>query len=161
LSDTQSYGVSMSETNNQNGVAAIDGVERLAPLPSSHQPILVELGVLQGGHRVLYAVAPGTVLRGPGICVPGPIDCEVMSLAPDQIESLSTNASTAPVAMFMVTDITAVNHRSRSEAQQARQTVSPDGSQVLAAATLPAVQLFPYDADLGALVDVRNVTVGG
>jgi hypothetical protein len=148
-------------TNNKNGVNAIDALQRLTPLPSSHGPLLVEWGVLQGGHRVLFVVAPGTVLRGPGACVPGPLDCEILSLAQDQIEAVSTDATSAPVAMFALTDIVAVNHPSRAAAQQARQSVSWSGSQFLAQLPLPVLQLFPYDAGVGAVVDTRNLTVGG
>ncbi|HEV3129059.1 MAG TPA: hypothetical protein VGY32_08745, partial [Solirubrobacteraceae bacterium] len=143
------------------GVKLLDPLQRLSLLPSPRQPLLVELGVLQGGHRVLFAVAPGTVLRGPGVCVPGPLDCEILSLAQDQIEAVSTDATSAPVAMFALTDIVAVNHPSSAAAQQARQSVSWSGSQFLAQLPLPALQLFPYDAGVGAVVDTRNLTVGG
>jgi hypothetical protein len=148
-------------TDNKNGVNEIDALQRLTPLPGSQQPLLVELGVLQGGHRVLFVVAPGTVLRGPGVCVPGPLDCEIMSLAPDQIEAVATDATSAPVAMFALTDIAAVNHPTRAAAQQARQSISLSGSQFLAQLPLQALQLFPYDAGVGAVVDTRNLTVGG
>ena len=148
-------------TNNTNGVNEIDALQRLTLLPSPQQPLLVEWGVLQGGHRVLFVVAPGTVLRGPGACVPGPLDCEILSLAPDQIEAVSTSPNSAPTAMFAVTDIAAVSHPSRTAAQQARQSASFAGNQFLAQLPLQALPFFPYDANIGAVVDMRNLTVGG
>ncbi|HEV3128857.1 MAG TPA: hypothetical protein VGY32_07730, partial [Solirubrobacteraceae bacterium] len=64
LSPLQSYSVAVSITDAAGGVKLLDPLQRLSLLPSPRQPLLVELGVLQGGHRVLFAVAPGTVLRG-------------------------------------------------------------------------------------------------
>jgi hypothetical protein len=148
-------------TDNKQGVQAIDAVQRLTLIPSAQQPLLVELGVLQGGNRVVFAVAPGTVLRGPGVCVPGPLDCEILSLGTDQIEAVSKDASSAPVSMFAITDIAAADYSSRSAAQNARQSESFTGRQFLNPLPLPALQLFPYDAGAGAVVDERNLTVGG
>lgn len=160
LSSTQSYDVEISITNASGGLNRIDPVERLSPLPSSQQPLLVELGVLQGGHRVLFAVAPGTVLRGPGTCVPGSIDCEILSLGQNQIESLATDVSSSPVAMFAVTGITAVGHSSVGAAQEARRSESAVGRQLLDELSLPALSLFSYNPGVGAVIDLRNLTLG-
>jgi hypothetical protein len=161
LTATQSYEVQISMTNASGGLDRFDPTQRLALLPNPQQPLLVELGVLQSGHRVLFAVAPGAVLRGPGSCVPGPIDCEILSLGPDQIESLATDISSSPVAMFAITAITAADHPSTAAAQQARQSVSAAGRQLVSKLSLPALSLFHYDAGVGAVVDLRNLTVGG
>ena len=72
----------------------IDPLQRLSILPGKQQPMLVELGVLQGGRRVLFVVEPGTVVSGAGTCTPGPIDCEILSLAPGQTEGLSKQGAT-------------------------------------------------------------------
>ena len=45
--------------------------------------------MLKGGKRVLFAVQAGAVVHGPGQCTPGPIDCEIVSLKPNQIESVT------------------------------------------------------------------------
>src|SRR5205823_220376 len=76
------------------GINTIDPLERLSVVPSPKQPLLVELGVLQGGKRVLFAVQPGAAVSGPGTCTPGPIDCEVLTLAPGQTEGVSKQTST-------------------------------------------------------------------
>jgi hypothetical protein len=137
---------------------------RLSPLPSANQPLLVELGVLKGGSRVLFAVQPGTVVSGPGTCVPGPIDCEILSLAQDQTEKLSVHTATGnvQVGMFAVTGIRTVNHSSHSTAMKARNQESSTGRQVLNHdhSSLPALSLFHYDPSVGAVVDLRNLTLG-
>jgi hypothetical protein len=157
----QSYDVQISLTNTAGGLDRMDPVQRLSPLPSPEQPLLIELGVLQGHHRVLFAVAPGTLLYGPGTCVPGPIDCEILSLGEDQIEAVATNTGTGAVAMFAITGITIADHPSAAAAQKARNAESVAGRQFLGTLSLPALSLFKYDAGAGAMVDLRNLVTGG
>ena len=163
LTDTQAYHVAISLTNTSGGAYTVDPVERLSPIPTNSLPLLVELGVLQGGHRVLFAVQPGTVVTGPGRCTPGPIDCEVFSLAQNQIEGVATQQSDGSIAgaLMAVTAIKADNFSSAAAADRARQDESADGRRLLDASTQKALSLFPFRPGLGALVDLSNVTVGG
>ncbi len=163
LTATQSYHVTLAITNSAGGLDTIDPLERLSVLPNYQQPLLVELGVLKGGRRVLFAVQPGTVISGPGTCTPGPIDCEILSLAPDQTEALSSQSPTGvvSVALFAVAAITADEHSSVAAADRARRMVSAEGRDLLSSSTLSALSLFRYEPNLGALVDLRNLTVGG
>jgi hypothetical protein len=163
LTADQSYHVSLSITNGSGGVQSVDPLERLSILPSEQRPMLVELGVLAGGRRVLFAVQPGTMLRGPGRCTPGPIDCEILSLAQNQTEGLwkHSSAGVVSVAQFAVTAISAQPHASAAAADKARRTESAAGRHLLSASTLNALSLFRYEPSLGAVVDLRNLTVGG
>jgi len=164
LTATQSYHVSLALTNADGSLNTIDPLERLSILPGKQQPMLLELGVLQGGNRVLFVVEPGTVVSGAGACTPGPIDCEILSLAPGQTEGLSKQSSTGsstPVALFSVNSITAAQHPSVEAANKARQTASNVGRELLANTPLSALTLFQYDPSVGAVVDLRNLTVGG
>jgi hypothetical protein len=163
LTPTQSYDVKLAITNTSGGLDTIDPLERLSVLPSNHQPLLVELGVLKGGNRVLFAVQPGAVVNGPGSCIPGPIDCEILSLGQDQTETLGAQSSSGvqSVALFAVTGITTADHSSAAAASKARQAASADGRTVLSASTSTALSLFRYDPSVGALLDLRNLTVGG
>jgi hypothetical protein len=163
LTATQSYQVSLAITNANGGLDTIDPLKRLSVLPSPQQPLLVELGVLQGAHHVLFAVEPGAAVSGPGTCTPGPIDCEILSLAPGQTEGVSKQTATGstPVALFSVNSITAAQHPSAAAADKARRTASEAGRKLLAASPLNATSLFQYDPSVGAVVDLRNLTVGG
>jgi hypothetical protein len=163
LTAKQTYQVSLAITNSGGGLNTIDPLERLSVLPSVKQPLLVELGVLQGGKRVLFAVEPGAAVGGPGTCTPGPIDCEILSLSSGQTEGVSkqTPTGTTPVALFSVNSITSAEHPSVAAANQARHTASEAGRQMLANTPLSAVSLFQYDPRVGAVVDLRNITVGG
>jgi len=163
LTATQAYHVSLAITTANGGVNTIDPLERLSILPSKQQPMLVQLGVLQGGHSVLFAVEPGTVVSGAGACTPGPIDCEILSLNPGQTEGISkqTASGSTPVALFSVNSISADNYPSAAAANKARQTASNVGRELLNRSPLSAISLFQYDPSVGAVVDLRNLTVGG
>jgi len=162
LGPAQSYAVTFAITNSAGGIDTTDSLERLSVLPSQRQPLIVELGVLQGGQRVLFALLPGAVVSGPGTCIPGPLDCEILSLRRGQVEGLSTQSTIGvfSIADFAVTAITTQNHGSAAAANQARTTASAAGRRVLNAANLSALSLFQYQPSLGAIVDLRNLKVG-
>jgi hypothetical protein len=118
--------------------------------------------VEQGGRRVLFAVQPGTIVTGAGSCTPGPIDCEVLSLAVDQTEAVSSqSAGGTTLAEFAVTGISAQSHPSVAAANKARHAVSATGAKLLDNSPLQALSLFDYEPSVGAVVDLRNLTVGG
>ena len=163
LTSTQSYGVALSLTRTAGGLDTIDPLERLSVLPSEQQPLLVYLGVLKGGRDALFLVQPGTIVSGPGTCTPGPTDCEILSLAQEQIESLalSTGSTTSNVALFAVTAIKVKDHASVAAAKRARREASAAGQTLLKASTLTALPLFEYQPAVGAVVDLRNLEAGG
>lgn len=161
LTATQAYGVTLAITNSAGGLDKIDPLDRLSVLPSRQQPLLVELGVLQGGGRVLFAVQPDAVVSGPGSCLPGPIDCQILSLAAGQTETLSSTSGAVSHVLFAVTAITADQYPSTAAAAAARQKASAAGRKLLSTSTLSALSLFRYDPTLGAVVDLRNLRVGG
>jgi hypothetical protein len=163
LSQTQSYAVTLAITKPGGGLDTFDPIERLTALPSRQMPLLLELGVLKGGHRVLFAVQPAAVLYGPGTCIPGRINCQILSLGEDQIETvgLKTATGSVPLAQFAVTAVSADRHRTPAAAQEARRQTSAFGQRVLRATHLSALSLFPYMPSVGAIVDRRNLTAGG
>jgi hypothetical protein len=163
LRANESYAVSLAITNAAGGLDTYSPLERLSVIPSPSRPLLVELGVLKGGNRVLFAVQPGTVLSGPGSCIPGGVDCEVLSLAPGQTEALGqrTANGSAQIALFAVTAVTAAKHASAAAADQARRATAAAGRSILSQSTSSAISLFRYQLDIGALVDLRNLSVGG
>jgi hypothetical protein len=163
LTARQSYHVTLSITNTAGGVDRLDPLKRLSVLPSDQQPRLVDLGVLNGGRRVLFVVQPGTIVAGPGTCTPGPIDCELLSLAQNQTEdvSMQSPAGVVSVAQFAITAITTDEHSSAAAANTLRRRESAAGRRLLNDSTLSALSLFQYKPSLGAVVDLRNLTVGG
>jgi hypothetical protein len=162
LTKTEAYDVSLAITNSGGGLNTLDPLERLSVLPSDQQPLLVELGVAQGGNHVLFAVQPGAVVTGPGSCTPGPIDCAILSLGQDQTEELSAQTGalgSTQVALFAVTGISATKYSSAAAADKARRTASSAGQNLLDKSTSQALSLFQYEPSLGSVVDLRNLGV--
>jgi hypothetical protein len=163
LTSTQAYSVSLAITDSSGGFNTLDPLERLSVLPSQKQPMLIELGVLKGGNRVLFVVQPGAAVNGPGTCTPGPIDCAILSLGVGAVENLGrqTAKGNVPVAQFAVTAVKANDYPSKSAADKARKQESAFGRGLLNKSTASALSLFQYDASVGAVIDLRNLKVGG
>lgn len=162
LTKTEAYDVSLAITNSGGGLNTLDPLERVSVLPSDSQPLLVELGVEQGGNHVLFAVQPGAVVTGPGTCTPGPIDCAILSLGQDQTEELSAQTGSlgsSQVALFAVTGISATKYSSAAAADKARRAASSAGQNLLDKSTSQALSLFQYEPSLGSVVDLRNLGV--
>jgi hypothetical protein len=156
--------VALAITNSKGGIDTTDPLTRLSPIPSAQQPLLVELGVARGGDRVLFAVQPNAVPTGPGVCTPGPIDCEILSLRQDQTEQLSTrqgSIGSTQVALFAITSISATDYPSAAAAGRARRASSAAGRAVLNNSNSPTLALFQYEPSVGSVVDLRNLKVGG
>ena len=163
LTATEAYHVSLALTGANGNLNTIDPLDRLSILPGKQQPMLIDLGVLQGGKSVVFVVEPGTVVSGAGACTPGPIDCEIITLNPGQTEGISKQTSTGstPVALLSVNSISADQYPSAAAANKARKTASGIGRELLNQSRLSAISLFQYDPSVGAVVDLRNLTVGG
>jgi hypothetical protein len=162
LTSKQAYDVELAMTNSAGGIDTTDPLTRLSVLPSPQQALLVELGVLRGGKRVVFAVQPGTAVNGPGTCVPGPLDCEILELGQDQTEQLSARTgslTTSQVALFAVTGISAMNYPSTAAADAARRAHSDAGKALIDKSSSSALSLFMYDPSLGSIVDLRNLGV--
>ena len=162
LSSNQSYQVELAMTNPSGGINTIDSLQRLSVLPSAKQPWLVELGVLKGGNRVLFAVQPKTLWSGPGVCTPGPADCEILSLAPGQTENLGVQTPSGDywTTLFAITRITAQKFPSAGAADRARKSESAAGRAILNRSTSGSLSLFRYSPSVGAVLDLRSLTVG-
>jgi hypothetical protein len=159
LGATQAYQVTLAITNSAGGLDTLSPLERLSVLPSQRQPLLVELGVAQGGHSVLFAVQPGAIVRGPGRCIPGPIDCQILSLSKSQTETLSSTDGAVSDLLLAVTALTSGHYPSAAAARKARRSASPAGRRLLSASSSSALRLFQYDPALGAVLDLRNLHV--
>lgn len=162
LSPTEAYDVALTVGTSSGGLDTINPLERLSVLPSPQMPMITELGVLQGGQRVLFVLQPGTVVAGPGTCTPAAIDCEILSLAQDQTEQIGRLSSAGLIdgPLFAVTGIAVHPYPSVAAASKARRQESAAGRALLAKSPLTALSLFQYQPSLGVVVDERNLNVG-
>lgn len=62
------------------------GLQRLTPLPSSLDPILVFLGVLQDGRTAVFLVSSDAKAQGDGRCKPSRSTCQTVQLKAGQTE---------------------------------------------------------------------------
>jgi hypothetical protein len=158
LTSKQVYDVALSIGDASGGFYPFDSATRLFVVPNSGMPLAVEYGVLQGGNQVLFALLPGTSASGPATCTPGPLYCQVISLAPGQTETLSSGTRSV---RFQVTAISVVQFPSVALANKARAAVSATGKALLSSSIWTLSQLFDYEPAVGAVVDQLNLTVGG
>jgi hypothetical protein len=159
LTPTESYDVAVAMTTVRSGLTTYDRLERLTELPSTAEPFLIELGPLKGGHAVLFTVQPGTDVRGPATCIPGPADCQLLAMAPGQVEDVLGRLGRWYVAVQLsVSRVSIVNHGSQASAQQARQAESAAGRSLLNRSPLSALSLFHYSAGDGIVIDHRRLT---
>ncbi len=61
-------------------------VTRLDALPSADEPVLVYLGVTDGGKEAVFMVDSGVVAQGDGSCQPDPASCETIHLREGETE---------------------------------------------------------------------------
>jgi hypothetical protein len=159
LSATEAYHVAVALTTASGGLDARD-LARLSVLPSDQQPLLVELGVLRGGNRVLFVVERGATVSGPGSCTPGPVDCEILALSPGQVETVSAKAGGVATQMA-VTQVITAHHSSPAAAQTDRSSYAADGLKLLHQYWPSVLSLFPYNPSLGLIVDRRDLSAAG
>lgn len=73
------------------------GLQRLTPLPSSLNPILVFLGVLQDGRTAVFLVSSDAKAQGDGSCKPSRSTCQTVQLKAGQTEFFDLKTSTGTV----------------------------------------------------------------
>ncbi len=161
LAKDQVYAVGLSLSDPSGSLTSPSLQVRDSVFPNPQAPVLVYLGVLEGGQRALFAVMPGTSLSGQGSCIPGPVYCQILSLGQGQQESVATADTASTPYQFQVEKIFGATQSSVAAATKARNAVSAAGRAALDNAALSATQLFSFDPSIGALVDQRNLTVGG
>lgn len=61
-------------------------VERLDPLPTPDEPLLVYLGLTGDGRSAVFMLDAGITVDGDGRCRPDPEDCQTVELAPGETE---------------------------------------------------------------------------
>lgn len=65
-----------------------ENLERLAPIPSKSNPLLVFTGVGPSGKTVILTMAHEAIIRGEGVCLPSASQCETLDMAVGKTEEL-------------------------------------------------------------------------
>jgi len=86
---TYTYSVNVLAGDVDTTLTPFKSVASLTPLPSQTTPVVVYYALSGDFQQVLFLVSNKVdALSGPGICVPAPDDCSLLSLTPGQSEDL-------------------------------------------------------------------------
>lgn len=83
------FGLAPTTPGQLTQLTPYDNIKRLEPLPNPTEPRVIFAGVTDGGKGALFALAGEAILKGEGVCVPSPTQCEAVALAADKNEELS------------------------------------------------------------------------
>jgi hypothetical protein len=97
------------------GDAAADSLEkstleRLSPLPSADEPVVIYLGLADEGTTAVFLLGDGVQPTGDGICLPEPTSCETLALKAGETEFLDVMGEdgTTPGAQYEL-DVVAIH----------------------------------------------------
>jgi hypothetical protein len=126
-------------------------LERLQPLPSAEDPVLIYLGVLADGKTAVFLLDHGVSAVGDGDCRPSPEECETMRLRAGETEFLDVTDDTGAVAQYQL-DLVKIHKTSTTSAAQA-QASSKAGRRLLEArVSADGPTGYRWDAAAGTLV---------
>jgi hypothetical protein len=128
-----------------------DKVRRLEALPSADEPVLVYLGVEEGGKVAVFMVDTGVEAQGDGVCKPDPAVCETLHLREGETEFFDVlDEDGDPVAQYQL-DLLDIKRRTTTSASKAR-AASKAGRSVLRARQADVGPLrYRYDVKSGSV----------
>jgi len=125
-------------------------LERLQPLPSAQDPVLIYLGVLADGKTAVFLLDHGVSAVGDGDCRPSPEECETMRLRAGETEFLDVTDETGAVAQYQL-DLVKIHRMSTTSATRA-QASSKAGRRLLEArVSADGPTGYRWDAAAGTL----------
>ena len=95
-------------------------VERLEALPDSDAPVLVYIGVLEGGKVAVFMVDHDTTAQGDGSCKPDPATCETIHLRVGDTEFFDVMGEDGEVSAQYQLDLVDINVKKTASAAEAR-----------------------------------------
>jgi len=140
-------------------------LERLQPLPSADEPMLIYLGVLKDGKTAVFLVDHGVQAIGDGDCSPAPGTCETIRLRAGDTEFLDVKDATGTVTAQYQLDLIKIHKSTTASASRARASSKAGRRLVKAHASGAGPTGYRWDAAAGALerrpqTAVRAAVVG-
>lgn len=139
-------------------------VQRLSPVPNTTNPVLIFLGVKEGGKTAVFLTASLAAPSGKGTCTPSAQQCEYLSLKvgqPERVLALNPRGSWSEYTVE-VTKIHLRAMKTAVEAARARGQYSRAGAKLIAHArkVMPAAHLFDFSAGTGLLSQAQIPATG-
>ncbi|HEY5195556.1 MAG TPA: hypothetical protein VIJ51_00855 [Solirubrobacteraceae bacterium] len=164
LRSVDSYAVDV-RVQDATGLRNLADLERLSPVPSDTNALAEYLGVAKSGRAADFVLNKGTVVTGPGACLPSASNCQVVELKPGQIEALLASSAAGPIfqGIVTVTNWGVVGHSTPAAAATARRQESKTGRQLMLATPQPALDQLVYSVAQGVVSLLGNLgnTVAG
>jgi hypothetical protein len=126
-------------------------LERLQPLPSAANPVLIYLGVLADGKTAVFLLDRGVSAIGDGDCRPTPAECETVRLRAGDTEFFDVTDETGNVTAQYQLDLIKIHKATTASAARAKAS-SKSGRRLLKARVASDGPTgYRFDADAGAL----------
>jgi hypothetical protein len=126
-------------------------LERLQPLPSAEDPVLIYLGVLKDGKTAVFLLDHGVSAIGDGDCRPTPEECETVRLRAGDTEFFDVIDDTGHVTAQYQLDLIKIHRGTTASAARAKAS-SKAGRRVLQARVASAGPTgYRWDAAAGTL----------
>jgi hypothetical protein len=126
-------------------------LERLQPLPSAEEPVLIYLGVLKDGKTAVFLVDHGVSAIGDGDCRPTPEECETVRMRAGDTEFFDVIDETGSVSAQYQLDLVKIHKGTTASASRAKAS-SKAGRRALQARVASAGPTgYRWDAAAGAL----------
>ena len=125
-------------------------VQRLDPLPTADEPLLVYLGLTEDGRKAVFMLDAGVTVEGDGRCRPSPDDCQTVELAPGETQFIEVVDETETTTQYQL-DLVKIH--GRRAARASRKDTAADAraaSRTLKSLGHPA-PAYRFDARTGRL----------
>jgi len=118
-------------------------VERLEPLPSAEDPVLVYLGVRDGGKTAEFLISDGVAAVGDGECRPTAEECETVRLRAGETEFFDVTDEAGQVTAQYQLDLVKIHRSGTASAAKAKAGAAGAGRRSLQARVASAVAQLP------------------
>jgi hypothetical protein len=140
-------------------------LERLQPLPSAEEPVLIYLGVLRDGKTAVFLVDHAVHAIGDGKCVPFPEQCETIRVRAGETEFFDVVDDTGKVSAQYQLDLLKIHKGTTASAAKANASSKAGRRALKARVSADGPTGYRWDAGSGALErssgDALRATVTG
>jgi hypothetical protein len=126
-------------------------LERLQPLPSAENPVLIYLGVLKDGKTAVFLVDHGVQAIGDGNCVPFPEQCETIRMRAGDTEFFDVVDATGNVSAQYQLDLIKIHKGNTASTAKANASSKAGRRALKARVSADGPTGYRWDAAAGAL----------
>jgi len=126
-------------------------LERLQPLPSAEEPVLIYLGVLSDGKTAVFLVDHGISAVGDGDCRPTPEECETVRMRAGETEFFDVHDETGNVTAQYQLDLVKIHTGTTASASRAKASSKAGRRALQARVASTGPTGYRWDAAAGTL----------